>query len=127
VQLALSAVVALLALILTGSGIYSVVSYLVGQSIREIGVRVALGAGRSHIMAMVMTRGMRPIVIGLVVGLFGAVGAAQLLQGVMFGLSPLDPIALATALLFLGVVSGVAILIPTLRAIRMRPSDVLRA
>jgi putative ABC transport system permease protein len=127
VQLALSTVVALLALVLTGSGIYSVISYLVGQSIREIAVRVALGARRSHVMALVMTRGMRPIVSGLVVGLLGAIGAAQLLRGLMFGLSPLDPIALATALLFLGVVSGVAILVPTLRAVRMRPSDVLRA
>jgi predicted permease len=113
------------ALVLALVGVYGVVAYAVGRRMREIGVRIALGARRPDVVALVLKKTMRPVVIGAAIGLLIAVGVSRVLSGVLFGVSPTDPIALLVALL---VVVGSAVaagVIPARRASRADPNAVL--
>jgi predicted permease len=113
------------ALVLALVGVYGVVAYAVGRRMREIGVRIALGAGRRDVVALVLRKTMRPVVIGAAVGLLAGLGFSRALDSVLFGVSPLDPLALLTALL---VVLGGAVaagVVPARRASRVDPNTVL--
>ncbi len=117
---------AVVALVLSVVGVYGVLSYAVSLRTREIGIRVALGAGREAIGSMVLRQGAVVAVIGLLAGLAGAVALTRVLGGLLYGVSPTDPLTfgLMTALLF-----GTALAaswIPARRAARTDPASVLR-
>jgi putative ABC transport system permease protein len=117
----------MVALALAAVGIYGVVSGSVTERTREIGVRAALGASRSNILALVLRQGMGLTGIGMVIGLCGAVAASQALITLLFGISRLDPITYLGVIGLLGVVSGLACWTPAWRATRVDPSVALKA
>jgi putative ABC transport system permease protein len=113
-------------LVLAALGIYSVIAWLVAQRTREIGVRMALGASKRDVVRMMSLHGLKPVVIGLLVGVIGAIGATRLLQNQLFEVGPRDPITLiATAALLLAVAAAAAAL-PAWRATAIDPSTALR-
>lgn len=118
---------AVLALVLGAVGIYGVVSYGVGQRTREIGVRMALGASRKAVLEEVLRTGLRPVAVGLLAGLMGAVFAGRLLAGYLYDVQSHDPMTFATVGLGVLVVGIVATLGPARRAARLEPIDALRA
>ena len=108
-----------LALVLASVGIYGVVSYSVTQRYREIGIRLALGATARDVLGMVLRQTMRPVVVGAAIGVAAAIGVSRILTGVLFGVSPADPVGLGGgALLVLGVAlaAGVIAAWPVTRA-----------
>ena len=133
-QLAFSFTIALgvLALALTLSGLFSVLSYLVEQRNREIGVRMALGATPRHVTQLVLSQSIRPVGLGLVVGGAAAAGLAKLLLAIGGGetigriVHVLDPIAYGASLLIIISACLVAASIPTIRAARLNPMLALR-
>ncbi len=118
---------AVAALLLSALGIYGVVSQAVEQRTREIGVRVALGATRGSIMSLVMRGGLRMVVLGVAGGLAASALVSRALRGLLFGVSALDPLTLASVTTLLLVTAVCAILIPARRAMQLDPIDALRA
>jgi putative ABC transport system permease protein len=123
----LASLFAVTALILAGAGTYGVMSYYVSQRTHEIGVRVALGANRNSILRLVLGRGMRLILLGMALGLAGALTSANLIAGMMFGSSPSHPLFLIGVALFMTLVAVAAIAMPVFRAMRVDPLQALRA
>jgi predicted permease len=117
-----SAVAAALAVI----GIYGVVAYAVAQRTREIGMRMALGAQRADVMGLVLRQGAALTVIGIASGLAAAAGVTRYLEGMLFGLTPLDPPTFVAATLTFAVVATVASYIPARRATKVDPLVALR-
>ena len=109
------------ALLLAGVGIYGMTSYGVSQRTHEIGIRLALGASRDRVLREVVGRGARLTAIAVAIGLAGAVAIGRLASAVLFGVTPIDPIALAGAALILGAVSIAACYVPARRASRVDP------
>jgi putative ABC transport system permease protein len=120
-------VFALVALALAATGIYGVLSGSVTERMREIGVRSALGASRTDILALVMRQGMMLAGIGVVIGLAGAAAASHALVTLLFGVSRLDPVTYLGVIGLLAGVSGIACGLPAWRAARVDPSVTLRA
>lgn len=115
-----------LALLLSAIGLFGVVSYMVTMRMREIGIRMALGAARRGVMSLVLKQALKPALIGCVLGAAGAVAVAAIVRSRMYGASPFDPVALSfAAVLVLGTLT-VASLWPAARASAMDPSIVLR-
>jgi predicted permease len=127
VQMAIILVFAMLALGLALVGIYGVASYAVARQTRDIGVRFAIGAQPSLVLRQVLTQGLRPVALGLIVGLFGAGVAAFSIQSVLFGIVPLDPLTLALVCSVLFLAATLACYIPARRAARVDPMMALRA
>ena len=117
---------ALLALILACTGVFGTVAYTVSRRIREIGIRVALGAAHDDIVRLIVRQGMRPVVAGIVLGIAGAAAVSSLLVNMLFGLSPHDPIAFAAVTALLGAMALVACYVPARRALRVEPTTALR-
>jgi putative ABC transport system permease protein len=117
---------AALALVLASVGLYSVIAYAVAQRTAEIGIRMALGAQARQVVGMVMRSGLRLVVVGLVVGLAAAAGAARLIQTLLFQVQPLDPVIYGAVAVLFGVVASLACLVPSLRAARIDPLVALR-
>ena len=123
----LMSVFALLALTLAAVGVYGVMAYSVAARTREIGVRVALGAQPSNVFGMVVRQGMKAAVIGLGLGLLGAVALGRVLTTLLYGVRATDVLTLAgVAGVLLGVVLA-ACLVPARRALRVDPLDALRS
>ncbi len=122
----LLAVFAGVALLLAAVGLYGVIAYGVAARTREIGVRMALGAGRGSILRMVVGQGLRPALVGAAVGVLGGLGVAQTLQGLVFGVAPADPTTFLVATGALVLVAAAACAIPALRASRIDPLAALR-
>ncbi len=118
---------AMTATLIATCGIYGVMAYAVTQRRREIGVRMALGAERRDVLRLVLTRALRIVVAGLVVGLAGAAAVTRVLQRFLFGVTPTDPIAFAIVTLLLMAVGLTAAWLPARRATRIDPCAVLRA
>jgi len=118
---------AALAVLLAVVGTYGVVSYVVVQRTHEIGIRMALGAGRGKVIAMVLRQGMGFVAFGVGIGLLGAAAATRLMRGVLFQVSPTDPLTLAAVVALLALSAFVAISIPARRATRVDPIVALRA
>ena len=108
-------------------GIYGLMAYAVTQRRREIGVRMALGADRGDVLRLVLTRALRIVVAGVIVGLAGAVGVTRVLQTFLFGVTPTDPIAFTIVTLLLMAVGLMAAWLPARRATRIDPCAALRA
>jgi putative ABC transport system permease protein len=115
-----------LSLLLAASGIYGVVSFVVAQRLREIGIRGALGARPPNILCMIMIKGMRPVLLGLSFGLVGSFALSRLLKGLLFGVTTTDPLTFVGISFSLVVVACAACLMPALRALRVDPSETLR-
>jgi len=115
----------LIALCLAVAGIYGVLTYLVGQRTREIGLRMALGATSGTIIRMVIREGAIPAAVGMVLGVLGAVSVTRLLGTMLFQVQPYDPLTYAGGLVFLSVVTFVACYIPASRAARIDPLKAL--
>ncbi len=117
----------LAALVLAATGIYGVLSGSVTERMREIGVRVALGANRGDILALVIRQGMRLTGLGIVIGLAGAIAASQALITLLFGVSRLDPATYLGVIVLLAGVSAIACGVPAWRAAQVDPASTLRA
>jgi predicted permease len=112
--------------LLCAIGIYGVLAYSVAQRIREIGIRIAIGAQRGDVLWMVMMEGLRLVVIGAGVGLLAAYWLTRLLQNQLFEVNPADPTVMAAVILFLFAVALLACYLPALRAARTNPMTALR-
>jgi predicted permease len=119
-------VLGLIAMLLAGVGLYGVMAYSVSQRTREIGIRMALGADPRGVLRMVMRRGLLLALSGIAAGLAIALAAAPQIAPLLYHVSPLDPVSIAGAALFLIVVAALASLIPALRATRVDPILALR-
>jgi len=114
------------ALILAALGLYAVIAHCVSQRTQEIGVRIAIGAAASDILALVFRDGMTPVALGIAGGLAASLASNRLLQSQLVGVSPFDPATIANALLLLIVVAVIACGVPAGRAIRVNPAVALR-
>jgi putative ABC transport system permease protein len=123
---ALSGALGGLALLLASLGVYGMVSYTVSRSVREIGIRMALGADRGEVLRQVFWQAMRPVAIGGLIGVAGCAAVSWVLSSLLFGLNARDPIAFVSVPLFLAVVALVASYIPARRAMRVDPVVALR-
>ncbi|MGH9204482.1 MAG: FtsX-like permease family protein, partial [Vicinamibacterales bacterium] len=121
------AIFAVIALMLATVGLYAVMAYSVTQRTREIGVRVALGAQAKQVRWLVARQALVQLGIGLALGMAGAFGVGQLLESVVVGISPTDPLTLTSVAALLMLVSIGACLIPARRATRLDPVTALRA
>lgn len=115
----------ILALLLASVGLYGVIAYSVSRRLREIGIRMALGAEAGNVVRLVFRQGMMLVGVGALIGVFGAALAAQALSRVLF-VSPFDIPSFLMAALALGLVAAVANFIPAARAARVHPMVVLR-
>jgi putative ABC transport system permease protein len=126
-HLVLLGIFATVALLLAVIGIYGVVSYSVTQRTHEIGIRAALGANSSDMLALILRSGMAPVVLGLVIGLAGVFGLTRFVSSLLFGVGEHDPITIASVALILAAVALIACYIPARRASRVDPSVALRS
>jgi putative ABC transport system permease protein len=115
-----------LALLLAALGIYGVIAFDVTRRTQELGLRMALGARRSTVLALVMAQGARITGAGLILGVLGAFAAARLIESQLFGIRSYDPLTYLGVAGLLGVVAVGATLIPALRATRVDPMEALR-
>ncbi len=122
----LLAVFAVLALVLAMVGLYGVVSYSVSGRVREIGVRVALGADRPAVIGLVTREGAWPAAVGIALGLGGAWLTTDLVRSMLFGVAPGDPLTFTVLPMGLLLVALAASLVPALRATRIPPTEALR-
>ena len=122
----LLSVFAALALVLSCVGIYGVISSVVGQRTREIGVRVALGAQRRDVMRLVLGEGARMALAGVAAGIAAALGLTRLMANQLFGVTARDPLTFAAVAMVLTVVALLACYLPARRAVRVDPMEALR-
>ena len=117
---------AAVALILTAAGLYGVVAYLVAQRTKEIGVRMALGATRGQVLQLVLREAGWMTLLGIVIGVGGALLLTRSMTSLLFGVSAADPLIYVTMSLLLAFVACVAVAIPSSRATRVDPLAALR-
>jgi putative ABC transport system permease protein len=117
---------AIAAMLLASVGLYSLISLIVTARTREIGVRMALGAGRAQIMRLVFAGAGRMLAGGIVLGAILTVAAERVVKSLLFGVSPLDLMTLGAALLILSLVTAIATLLPASRAARVDPLEAMR-
>jgi ABC-type antimicrobial peptide transport system permease subunit len=115
-----------LALLLAAIGTYGVLSYVVTQHRREIGIRMALGADRALVLRNVMGHGLKLTCVGLAAGLAGALVLTRLMETLLFGVRPTDPATLAGVAALITAVAAAASLVPAVRATRVDPIVALR-
>jgi predicted permease len=116
-----------LALVLATIGLYGVIAYSVSQRTREMGIRLALGAGQPAVLRLVLSQGARLTVIGLIAGLGAAVGLTRVMVGMLYGVSPLDPLTFVLVGGILSIVALLASYFPARRATQVDPVIALRA
>ncbi len=115
-----------LALLLASLGIYGVMSYAVAQRTREMGVRVALGATRRDVLAMILRQGLSLAAFGVIIGLVGAAFVTRVIAGQLYDVTPTDPVTFVGTTVLLLLVAAGAVMIPALRATRVDPVIALR-
>lgn len=126
-NLQLLSIFAFAALALALAGIYGVISYSTNQRAHEIGIRMALGAQAGDILRLVIKDGMKPVLIGLALGVLGIIALTKAVASLLFAVSASDPAALALVTLLFGTVSFASVVLPARRAANMDPLAVLRA
>ena len=117
---------AAVALLLALVGVYGVLAYSVGQRTAEIGLRVALGATPRKVLTLIVSQGMRPILIGIGIGLLGAVALSRFVSSLLFGVRALDPLTYITVALLVTAAALLSCYLPALRALRVDPVAALR-
>jgi putative ABC transport system permease protein len=117
---------AIVAVILASTGLYGVLAYFVRQRNRELGIRVALGAGPNRILGLVLKRGMLLAGTGIVVGLLGGFVGARALQSLLYNVAPTDALTFGGVSICLAVVALVACVVPASRALKVDPHEILR-
>jgi len=115
-----------MALFLGIVGLYGVIAYSVSQRRREIGIRMALGAEKSDVLKMVTGEGITLTLIGVTIGLAGALGLTRFLCGLLYGVKPSDPLTLVTVSALLITVALIACYIPARQAARVDPLEALK-
>jgi putative ABC transport system permease protein len=115
-----------IALLLAVAGLYGVISYSVGQRTKEISIRMALGAQSRQVRRQVLKQGVGIVLVGVAIGLAGALAGAQLVSGILVGVSARNPVVYAGVTLLLLVVAAVANYLPARRAASLEPAGVLR-
>jgi ABC-type antimicrobial peptide transport system permease subunit len=115
-----------LALALAAIGLYGVMSYSVNQRTREIGLRIALGAQTRSVLGLVLSQGLRVVLVGLVVGLVAAVALTRLISSRLYGITATDPLVLAVVPGLLLAVAVFACWLPARRAAKVDPIEALR-
>lgn len=125
--MSLVAAFALAAIVLGGVGIYGVTAHMVAQRTREIGIRIAMGAVPVKILGLVLRQGAWLAAVGIGAGLLAALATTRLLSGLLFGVTPSDPVTFALTAAFLALVATLAALLPAVRATRVDPIEALRA
>jgi len=118
---------AAVALLLTGTGLYGVLSYAVARRRHEIGVRIALGAERKQVLGLVFRQAMQLVAAGLILGLASAAAGGRLLATMMYGIRPGDPIILVCACCVLVITGMAAAYVPAARAASVDPMQALRS
>jgi ABC-type antimicrobial peptide transport system permease subunit len=119
-------VFAALAVGLASMGIYGVISYLVGERTREIGIRMALGARQGEVLRQILGESMKMTMIGILIGLLASLGLTRLMANLLFGVSATDPLTFAGVGIILTVVALAACVVPARRAMRVDPIVALR-
>jgi predicted permease len=122
----LAGIFASFALLLAGVGIFGVVSHVVSQRSREVGIRMALGATRKEVLKMTVRQAMVPVYVGVAIGLLGSLGVSRFLESQVYGVSTKDPLTFSVVILTILLVASAAIVVPTRRATRVDPMSVLR-
>jgi len=113
-------------LVMAVIGLYGVIAFMAVQRTQEIGVRMALGAGRSDILRLILGEGMRLVLSGAVVGLVAALALSRVLKSVLFSVGPYDPASYVSVVFLLGFVALAAVLIPARSAMKTDPMAALR-
>ena len=126
-QLQVLGVLAAVAVLLSGVGIYGLLAYTVSQRSQEIAVRLALGADPARVGRMIVADGMRLAAMGIVPGVLGAYAAARGMSTLLFGVAPGDPATFATAVAVALLVTLAGSVVPALRAVRVTPMSLLKA
>jgi ABC-type antimicrobial peptide transport system permease subunit len=121
------AVAALITLVLGGIGLYGVIAYVVSLRTRELGLRIALGAEPTAVLALVLRDGLGLAAVGIAAGLVAFVALGTFLRGMLVGVTPTDPVTLVAVTLAILVVCAIASWVPAWRASRIDPLDALRA
>ena len=116
----------MIGLLLTAIGIYGVMAYAVTRRTREIGIRLALGAQRGHVIRMILREGLLLTTIGSAIGVALAAAVARVLAGFLFGIPPIDPITFAATTVLFATIGLMACYVPVLRATRVDPTQALR-
>ena len=114
------------AVLLAALGIYAVITQVMAQRTHELGIRMALGAQRLDVLALVLRQGMGLTVAGMAIGLAGAFALTRLLEGMLFGVRPTDPLTYVVIIMLLGAVALLACWVPARRAAKVDPMVALR-